>query len=789
MKFSGLYLLLCLPILASQYYSPTTNVAWVLLALGGMLFFLLTSFTLLAKIKSLFLRKSIGLALILSLATFQLTRLVSFYLQGESFNERFFFHFTLNSLTEAGTAYLELQSAIAVYLLLLLVLSWKLLDKSLTVYLQNKYQIIPAILLVPVLEPDFSRLANWQANYTLDSRGSIVYEDISWQALGLQQSALDPSIGTVAPGKNLLFIYLESLEQIYLDNSLFPGLTPNLQALQQQGLTFSNMWQTPGTGWTIGGIVSSQCGTPLLFNRGPNGNDALQNGFLSKAVCLGDILAQGGYQQVYMGGASQRFAGKGTFLAEHGYQEVNGKDELTPLLEDASYIHGWGLYDDSLFQLAENKFTELAAKGSPFNLSMLTLDTHHPVGHASKSCSRYQAIDNTILDAVHCSDYLLGNFLDKLRQHPTWDNTVVVLFSDHLAMRNVAQQYYPKDYKRKLLFTILNGGSQGIIERSGTHLDVAPTLLSLLEVKHDRKFLGGHNLLAEPFIPLNVNHFAADRKDALRYLNNNILTKPPTSICQSSSQVRADEHQLKVGEQNVNLTILGEPFDLKVLQSSHGFFALLDKEGRVKLNMTVNLDNLQSELFRFRTETFLLLAKADRLPTMLRSYADNPNEISVLLGNLESDVFRLGGVDTIENLHIENDDCASLFKQASKNGKTNPLAGLLKICSSETPNVSNYLNPENDSIQLSHVAYYGLMYEAELVKTGESRYQVISYAQKDENQNDPNTSFCHASYDGSELIIPSLVYGNQHHAIKMRQIPGENLHFRMVEKLRADSMF
>ena len=52
-------------------------------------------------------------------------------------------------------------------------------------------------------------------------------------------------------------------------------------------------------------------------------------------------------------------------------------------------------------------------KKGPFNLTLLTVDTHHPTGNASHSCSKYGAIDNSILHAVHCTDYLVGRFIER----------------------------------------------------------------------------------------------------------------------------------------------------------------------------------------------------------------------------------------------------------------------------------------------------------------------------------------------------------------------------------------
>lgn len=119
-------------------------------------------------------------------------------------------------------------------------------------------------------------------------------------------------------------------------------------------------------------------GMKLFGSMEVSGNDILQKGFLNRAVCLGDVLTQAGYRQVFLGGASSTFAGKGSFLRSHGYDEVNGKPELAKLLDDPSNMSGWGLYDDSLFDIAANKYAELAAAGQPLSSSIPTYSQTGP---------------------------------------------------------------------------------------------------------------------------------------------------------------------------------------------------------------------------------------------------------------------------------------------------------------------------------------------------------------------------------------------------------------------------
>lgn len=285
---------------------------------------------------------------------------------------------------------------------------------------------------------------------------------------------------------NVVYIYAESLERTYFDEEKFPGLIKHLRGFQNRSLDFSNIKQTPYAGWTIAGMVSSQCGLPL-YKVLP---DEEVGGFMNRAVCLGDLLASQGYNLAFFGGADLDFAGKGDFYLEHAFNWIGGKIELENLLEDRSYQTSWGLYDDSLLEIVKERFVELAAKEQPFGLFTLTLDTHHPKGHPSASCKglEYQDGENSILNAVACSDYLIADFIDFIRQSSYSDNTLIVLASDHLAMRNDALYILSNpEEDRRNLFLINHPQISAVatINEPGVTLDIGPTLLPFLGFEGD----------------------------------------------------------------------------------------------------------------------------------------------------------------------------------------------------------------------------------------------------------------------------------------------------------------
>ena len=297
--------------------------------------------------------------------------------------------------------------------------------------------------------------------------------------------------------RNVVYIYLESVERTYLDQTLFPGLTPNLMRLEQEALSFTDVMQTFGSNFTMAGIVSTLCGIPLVTSSHGNSMFGVDQ-FLPEAVCLSDLLNDKGYDLNFLGGASLNFAGKGNFFRTHGFRRAEGRQELRGALDDPSYMSAWGLYDDTLFEIATARFDELATGDQPFGLFMLTLDTHHPRGHVSRYCQAIEYADGAdpILDAVHCADQMVADLVAHIRASEIADNTVIVINSDHLAMPNTVWDTLGQGTRRNLLMMLGPDIEPQRKHRPAVLMDVAPTLLGVLGAPIEG--LGfGRNLLSE----------------------------------------------------------------------------------------------------------------------------------------------------------------------------------------------------------------------------------------------------------------------------------------------------
>src|SRR5690606_18116760 len=107
-----------------------------------------------------------------------------------------------------------------------------------------------------------------------------------------------------------------------------------------------------------------------------------------------------------------------------------------------------------------------------------TQSSHHPFDVPYRG-----RLDDPYLNSVAYTDSCLGDFVERLRRLPAWDNTILVLVPDH-AMR------YPYDLdnrsvERYKIPMIIAGGAlklKGRIDQYASQTDIAVTLLYQLGI-------------------------------------------------------------------------------------------------------------------------------------------------------------------------------------------------------------------------------------------------------------------------------------------------------------------
>ena len=313
--------------------------------------------------------------------------------------------------------------------------------------------------------------------------------------------------------RNLIHIYLESMENTYLSKDMGGYLDENLLKpltdLAQEGITFSHTDNqfggpiaTTGCTWSVAAMVNMTTGLPMKVPTGINAYGAPDN-FLPGAVTIGDILKAQGYEQSLMFGATAKFGGLNYFYESHGDFNILDYDAAKAkgwIPED--YKVWWGYEDDKLYEYAKAELTRLHETGKPFHFVMETADTHFPDGYVGPNTPTPR--DNQYANVIAYSASEVTKFVRWIQQQPFYENTTIVLIGDHLSMDKTFFKDFDKNYRRTTFNLFINpAGKLDEISKSKTRNrwwfngDMFPTMLASIGVKIDGEKLGlGTNLFS-----------------------------------------------------------------------------------------------------------------------------------------------------------------------------------------------------------------------------------------------------------------------------------------------------
>lgn len=329
----------------------------------------------------------------------------------------------------------------------------------------------------------------------------------------IEENYVDPSSVDITfpeTKRNLVMIYLESMEITYADKSVGGGFDendiPELTQLSLDNENFSGTDDTlngavslSGTTWTMGGLFASTSGLPLIMGIDGNSMDT-QDSFFGDATVLGDILKENGYNQVFACGSDGTFGGRRLYFTSHGDYEIhdlNYRKNTGELPED--YYVWWGFEDQKLIQWAKDDLTQLASSDEPFNYTMLTVDTHFEDGYVCDLCEDEHE-GNQYANVMSCSSRQVDELISWIQQQDWYENTTIVLTGDHPTMDSDFCDEVSDDYQRRVYTAYINAqptenNSQSM--RSYSTFDTFPTVVASLGASIEGNRLGlGTNLFS-----------------------------------------------------------------------------------------------------------------------------------------------------------------------------------------------------------------------------------------------------------------------------------------------------
>ncbi|MCO7543332.1 LTA synthase family protein [Stutzerimonas nitrititolerans] len=283
---------------------------------------------------------------------------------------------------------------------------------------------------------------------------------------------------------NVVLVTIESLSAKYMGSfGDTRGLTPNLDELRRQSLFFNNFYAT-GTR-TDRGLEAITLSVPPTPGRSIVKRIGRESGFAS----LGQQLAAQGYDSAFLYGGRGYFDNMSAFFSGNGYRVV---DQSSVDEADIHFKNAWGMADEDLYRLAIKEADNDHAASKPFFLQLMTTSNHRPYTYPEGR------IDIPSGDgregAVKYTDHAIGGFLRAARGKPWFDNTLFVFVADHTAGSAGSQDLPVASYHIPLFIYGPKLVKPHEVSMIASQIDIAPTLLGLLNLDYVSTFYG-RNLL------------------------------------------------------------------------------------------------------------------------------------------------------------------------------------------------------------------------------------------------------------------------------------------------------
>jgi len=255
-------------------------------------------------------------------------------------------------------------------------------------------------------------------------------------------------------------------------------VTPYLDAIADSSLLFTNLYAV-GTR-TIYGLEAVTLGAPPK-----PGQSVVKRPNNENMFSVGQLFKERGYDLKYIYGGYGYFDNMNHYFSNNGYQIVDRSD-----LSEAeiTFKNAWGVCDQDLFNRALKECDKSFAEGKPFLNHLMTTSNHRPFTYPDG------VIDipshTTRVGGVKYCDFAIGEFIAKASEKPWFKNTVFVIVADHCA--GSAGQAELPFMEYQIPFMIYNPQlvRPQQIGKLCSQIDVAPTLLGVMNWSYQTKFFG-----------------------------------------------------------------------------------------------------------------------------------------------------------------------------------------------------------------------------------------------------------------------------------------------------------
>lgn len=263
-----------------------------------------------------------------------------------------------------------------------------------------------------------------------------------------------------------------------------PGLTPNLDRIANESLVFTRTYAS-GTR-TVRGMEAVTASFPPLPP-----DSIVKRSHNEGMFNWSTVMSANGYSPTFIYGGYGTFDNMNYFFGHNGYKVIDRTDMPKP-----DFANIWGVSDVDLFRNALNTFDMQHKRGERIFSVVMTTSNHKPFtfpagvpgvrsqGGGREAGARY-------------ADHAIGYFIDELKKRPYFDDTMVVIVADHGARVYGRASIPLPTYEIPFMVYSPKHIAPRRFDGLTSQLDVAPTVLGLLNISYDSQFFGKDSLIGD----------------------------------------------------------------------------------------------------------------------------------------------------------------------------------------------------------------------------------------------------------------------------------------------------
>jgi len=348
-----------------------------------------------------------------------------------------------------------------------------------------------------------------------DALANLVQEpqaptDVTPQAIAALKGIVAPDAPEyegIAQGRNLIVIQLEAFQNFLLRAEVGgKEVTPNLNRLLDEIVYFPHFYQMVGQGNTADAefVVNTSLYIPQHGAASQDFGDRL-------IPSMPRLLGANGYQTATFHTNDVKFWNRRALYQALGFQHYYDKTFFGD--EDMVFF---GSSDEVLYAKTADQLAQMSASGQPFYAQVISMSGHHPFNIPERKVDfpLPDAYEGTLvgnyLQAQHYADAALGQFFDRLKSNGLWENSVIVIYGDHMGL-----PIYSLSEHEKALMADLTGQTYRPVEMmniplllsipgldgpmtntaTGGQADILPTVANLLGISMGHQIHFGQDLL------------------------------------------------------------------------------------------------------------------------------------------------------------------------------------------------------------------------------------------------------------------------------------------------------